>query len=119
LAWRRSRRAIEDTKLVDMTADHQRHQGAVEEALESLAFRPAQLPMQFQATLDASTRTPGILRLDVDGLTEPEAAQLLGPHVGGAWRATCTCSGGNPFYLEQLARSGNRIRLGRRSRGHP
>jgi predicted ATPase len=76
--------------------------------LTVLAFRPAQVPQQFEAALAASTGTPGILRLDLDGLTEQEAGQLIGAGVGGATAHDMyVLSGGNPFYLEQLARAGH------------
>ncbi len=51
--------------------------------------------------------SPLVERLDVGPLTIEEAGELLGPAVGGARRRTLYLrSGGNPLYLEALARAG-------------
>jgi len=47
--------------------------------LTVLAFRPAQLRQQLAAVLDASTMTPGALRLDLSPLTDDEALTVLEP----------------------------------------
>jgi DNA-binding CsgD family transcriptional regulator len=74
--------------------------------LTVIAFRPAQLPKPFEAVLDASTRAPPVVRLDLDPLTPDEALQLLEPDVAPAVRDELyRLSGGNPFYLESLARA--------------
>ena len=78
--------------------------------LTLLAFRPAQLPERFAAVLDASTMTPGAVRLDLAPLTSDEADLLVGSRVpGAARRELYRLSGGNPFYIEQLARAGERV----------
>jgi DNA-binding CsgD family transcriptional regulator len=75
--------------------------------LTALAFRPAQMRQPLAAVLDASTMTPAALRLDLAPLTNDEADLLLGSRVQGVARAEVyRLSGGNPFYLDQLARAG-------------
>src|SRR5919108_68888 len=79
--------------------------------LMALAYRPGQAPGRLAAAL----ASPGMRHLEVGPLTEAEAAQLLGEDVEEERRAGLyRDSGGNPFYLEQLARSG-----GRRGRAVP
>jgi DNA-binding CsgD family transcriptional regulator len=75
--------------------------------LTVMAFRPAQLPKAFEAVLEASTRAPPVVRLDLDPLSPEEADQLLDPELPAAVRDELyRLSGGNPFYLESLARAG-------------
>jgi DNA-binding NarL/FixJ family response regulator len=79
--------------------------------LMALAYRPGQAPERLAAAL----ASPGMRHLEVGPLTEAEAAELLGDEVDEERRAGLyRDSGGNPFYLEQLARSG-----GRRGRAVP
>ncbi len=74
--------------------------------LTVMAFRPAQLPKPFEAVLEASTRAPPVIRLDLDPLSPDEAGQLLDPDLPSALRDELyRLSGGNPFYLESLARA--------------
>ena len=74
--------------------------------LTVMAFRPAQLPKPFEAVLDTSTRAPRVVRLDLDPLSPDEARQLLDPDFAPAVRNELyRLSGGNPFYLESLARA--------------
>jgi len=68
--------------------------------LIGMAFRPRQVPSRLAAGLGRATR------LELDGLSLDGSLRLLGP----GWdrnRAVAlhTESGGNPFYLRQLARS--------------
>jgi DNA-binding NarL/FixJ family response regulator/tetratricopeptide (TPR) repeat protein len=71
-----------------------------------MAFRPAQLPKPFDAVLEASARVPSVVRLDLEPLTQDEAFELLDPDLPAAVRGELyRLSGGNPFYLESLARS--------------
>ena len=73
--------------------------------LTLFTFRPAHLPKRLEAALDASTRTPGIVRLDLMPLTRGESDHVLGGRVPPAARGELyRLSGGNPFYLEELAR---------------
>jgi ATP/maltotriose-dependent transcriptional regulator MalT len=74
--------------------------------LVALAVRPRQAPERLVGTLERAHRAGTLLRVDVGALTRGEARELLGEAVDGA---TATAlyeeSGGNAFYLEQLARS--------------
>ena len=65
-----------------------------------LAFRPAQLPQQLAATLDSSTSTTRMLRLELDPLTPDEARCLVDSVTDELYQL----SGGNPFFLQELAR---------------
>ncbi|QXJ20374.1 AAA family ATPase [Actinomadura graeca] len=74
--------------------------------LIALAYRPAQASARLAALVQASVQAVGGHRLSVEPLTESEVAELLGPQVSGArCRELYKASGGNPFYLEALARS--------------
>jgi ATP/maltotriose-dependent transcriptional regulator MalT len=81
--------------------------------LVALAVRPRQAPERLTAALERAYRGGTLLRVEVGALTRGEARELLGEGVDGA---TATVlyeeSGGNPFYLEQLARSLGRERTG-------
>jgi DNA-binding NarL/FixJ family response regulator len=71
-----------------------------------MAFRPAQLPDPFEAVLDASTRVLPAVRLDLQPLTRDDALQMLDPDLPAALADELyRLSGGNPFYLESLARA--------------
>jgi DNA-binding NarL/FixJ family response regulator len=74
--------------------------------LVALAVRPRQAPERLAAALERAHRAGTLLRVEVDALTRGEARELLGEAVdGAAATALYEESGGNPFYLEQLARS--------------
>jgi DNA-binding CsgD family transcriptional regulator len=74
-----------------------------------LAFRPAQLPKRFAPVVEASTREPGIVRLDLGPLTPEEARGLLDPGLARPVSDELyQLSGGNPFYLGELARAARR-----------
>ena len=65
--------------------------------LLTLAFRPGQAPERLAAAL----ATPAVRRIRLEQLSESAAAELLGgPDASAIYRR----AGGNPFYLEQLAR---------------
>ncbi|HEV2786331.1 MAG TPA: AAA family ATPase, partial [Solirubrobacteraceae bacterium] len=66
--------------------------------LLALAFRPGQAP----AALTAALATPAVQRIALQQLSEHDAVALLGEAAGA--RAIYRRAGGNPFYLEQLAR---------------
>jgi DNA-binding NarL/FixJ family response regulator len=77
--------------------------------LTVMAFRPAQLSKPLEAVLEASTRAPHVVRFDLGPLTDDEARQLLDPDLPRAARDQLYhLSGGNPFYLEELARAAHR-----------
>lgn len=70
--------------------------------LFALAFRPSQAP----ARLSAALAVPSVRRIALSELSEVEATELLGDLEPGAVAAIYRHGGGNPFYLEQLARAG-------------
>jgi DNA-binding NarL/FixJ family response regulator len=74
--------------------------------LLALAVRPRQLPERLSAALEGADRAGTLTRMDLDALAPGEAEELLGGDVAGpAAAALYAETGGNPFYLEQLARS--------------
>jgi DNA-binding NarL/FixJ family response regulator len=74
--------------------------------LMALAHRPGKTPDHLSAALERAHRAAALARLGLGALTPVEAREFLGETVGVA-NATVLYdeSGGNPFYLEQLARS--------------
>jgi DNA-binding NarL/FixJ family response regulator/tetratricopeptide (TPR) repeat protein len=74
--------------------------------LMAMATRPRQAPERLSRALERAHRHEALTRLDLGGLARAEAAQLLGDGVDAARAdALYAETGGNPFYLEQLARS--------------
>ena len=69
--------------------------------LLAVAAREGQLPQPVATALGAAARQERVTRLVLTPLSEAEAAELVGSDVAAIYEA----SGGNPFYLEQLARS--------------
>jgi DNA-binding NarL/FixJ family response regulator len=79
--------------------------------LMALALRPRQVPERLSAALERAHRTAALTRIELGALTPVEARELLGETVDVADASVLyEESGGNPFYLEQLARS--RVRAG-------
>ncbi|MGO4615316.1 helix-turn-helix transcriptional regulator [Nocardia sp. 2YAB30] len=75
----------------------------------ALAYRPRQAPRLLLGTVQQAGREGLLHELDLAPLTMDEAADLLGQRSGSALvRSLHAESGGNPFYLEQLARSANK-----------
>ena len=74
--------------------------------LIAFALRPRQVPERLTSALERAHRAASLTRIEVDALTQAEARDLLGATVDDAEAAVLydEC-GGNPFYLEQLARS--------------
>ena len=74
--------------------------------LTALALRPRQTPERLAAALERAHREAALTRVELGDLTPEEARELLGERVDAAGAAVLyeEC-GGNPFYLEQLARS--------------
>ena len=74
--------------------------------LLALARRLRRMPERLAAALERAQRAGTLERIELGALTPVEARELLGEGVGAA-DATLLYeeSGGNPFYLEQLARS--------------
>ena len=77
--------------------------------LIAVALRPRQAPERFVVALDRSARAGTLTRVEVGALTLPEARELLAARVDAADAALLyeEC-GGNPFYLDQVARSAER-----------
>jgi len=72
--------------------------------LTAVAFRHA--PGRLEAALGSVARLGSGIRLELQPLTEQEALELIDPTVDAATRTRLFReSGGNPFYLEQLARA--------------
>jgi DNA-binding NarL/FixJ family response regulator len=74
--------------------------------LLALAARPRQMPERLAGALERAHRAGKVSRLELAALSAADARQLLGSGVDddAAMRLFAE-SGGNPFYLEQLARS--------------
>jgi signal transduction histidine kinase len=70
--------------------------------LLALAFRPSQAPGRLSAALAA----PSVRRIKLGELSEAQAGELLRDLEPAAVAAIYRHGGGNPFYLEQLARAG-------------
>ena len=74
--------------------------------LLAVAFRPRQLQERLSAALERSDREGELTRIELGALTAAEARELLGSKADAADATSLYDeSGGNPFYLEQLARS--------------
>lgn len=73
--------------------------------LLAMALRPRQTPTRLAAAFERAHRTGRLVRLELTALTPEESRELLG---AGTDRIVASAlheeSGGNPFYLEQLAR---------------
>jgi ATP/maltotriose-dependent transcriptional regulator MalT len=77
--------------------------------LTALAYR--QPPARLISALEGAARGGAATRIDLEPLSNEEAERMIGEEVDDATRAAIYReSGGNPFYIEQLARAG---------RGHP
>jgi ATP/maltotriose-dependent transcriptional regulator MalT len=77
--------------------------------LTALALRSRQLPEGLASALAQPERVPALSRVELDSLTFDETRELLGEAVSAGEAALLfEQSGGNPFYLEQLARSTGR-----------
>jgi DNA-binding NarL/FixJ family response regulator len=70
--------------------------------LLAFAVRPRQMPERLSAALERAQRADALQRIELRALSPEEAQELLGAEEAGVLYEE---SGGNPFYLEQLARS--------------
>jgi ATP/maltotriose-dependent transcriptional regulator MalT len=78
--------------------------------LLAMAARPRQVPDRLSVALERAHRSGRLTRHELGALTLPETQQLLGPEFdGAATNALYQESGGNPFYVEQLARTLTKI----------
>src|SRR5215831_19089781 len=77
--------------------------------LTAVALRPCQLPDRLSAAFERAYRAAALTCIELGALMPDEAREFLGETIGAA-EATVLYeeSGGNPFYLEQLARSPER-----------
>jgi len=76
------------------------------QVLLAVALRPTQAPGRLAAAIEQSRRSGVLITVELGPLPEAEAAELLGDRLGAdRVRALYAESGGNPFYLEQLART--------------
>jgi DNA-binding CsgD family transcriptional regulator len=74
--------------------------------LTAVALRPRQTPERLAIALERAHRSAPVTRLNLGALTLNGARQLLGERFDAASAALLYREGGgNPFYLEQLARS--------------
>jgi ATP/maltotriose-dependent transcriptional regulator MalT len=79
----------------------------------ALARRPDRRQQRLTAELDRARGAKTLTRIGLGALTRSEADELLGGSIEGAVAsALYDESGGNPFYLEQLARSPDRVLAG-------
>jgi pimeloyl-ACP methyl ester carboxylesterase len=73
--------------------------------LVALSVRTHQMPERLASALERAHRAAALTRIEVGGLTPAEARELLADIVDASGAAVLYQeSGGNPFYLEQLAR---------------
>ena len=85
------------------------HRPPAAPVLLALAARPRQIDERLRAALERAHRTETLVRLELMALTSGEADELLGDATEGDEAAVLyEESGGNPFYLEQLARARKR-----------
>jgi ATP/maltotriose-dependent transcriptional regulator MalT len=80
------------------------HQPPAAPVAIALGVRPRQVPGRLTASFERASRAGTLVRLELDALTLGEARELLGEEVADV-AVLHDESGGNPFYLEQLARS--------------
>jgi DNA-binding NarL/FixJ family response regulator/tetratricopeptide (TPR) repeat protein len=74
--------------------------------LLALARRPRHVSSPLAVALERAHRTAALTRIELGPLTRVEAKELLGRSVNSAdLNVLYEESGGNPFYLEQLART--------------
>jgi DNA-binding NarL/FixJ family response regulator len=74
--------------------------------LLAIALRPRQMSERLGAALERAYGAAALNRIELGALTPDEARELLGGSMDEASAAVLyQASGGNPFYLQQLARS--------------
>jgi ATP/maltotriose-dependent transcriptional regulator MalT len=78
--------------------------------LLALAFRPRQAGPLLTAPLEAAARQGRLERLELAPLTRADVGELLGDSIPDSQLDRLYAeSGGNPFYLEQLAKAGEEL----------
>lgn len=79
--------------------------------LLAVAMRPRQLTQRFAAALDRALRSGALTQVKLEALSRDEAVALIGERVDRDMAEQLYVdSGGNPFYLEELARAIERAR---------
>jgi len=74
--------------------------------LIALGLRPRHAPERLAPALEPARRAGTLARVELDALTRAETGELLGDAVEATTAAALyDDSGGNPFYLEQLAKA--------------
>src|SRR5262249_56037701 len=77
--------------------------------LIAVALRPRPRPERLAAALERAHRAAALTRVELRALSLNEAHELLGARIDAvSVAALYEESGGNPFYLEQLARTPKR-----------
>src|SRR3954452_4216548 len=85
--------------------------------LIAAAFRPHLLPARVDRALERAERAETLSRIQLEALPFEDALGLLEQRDDGDVSLIYAESGGNPFFLEQLARFGQRAAAAERSRG--
>jgi ATP/maltotriose-dependent transcriptional regulator MalT len=76
--------------------------------LLAMAMRPRQVPERLSGALERARRDERVSTVELGALSADEARKLVGDVDGATAAALYEQSEGNPFYLEQLARSPQR-----------
>ncbi len=79
------------------------HRPPAAQVLIAVAVRPRQIGKRLSAAVERAHRAGTITRIELGALSPDEARELVGD--GADARTLYEDTGGNPFYLEQLARS--------------
>src|SRR4051812_13408921 len=82
------------------------HRPPAAQVLVALAVRPRQMAERLSAAVERAHRAGTIARIELAALSPDEARELTGDEANAS--SLYEDSGGNPFYLEQLARSVDR-----------
>ena len=82
------------------------HRPPAAQVLVALAVRPRQMGERLSAAVERAHRAGTIARIELGALSPEDARELIGD--GADATSLYEDSGGNPFYLEQLARSADR-----------
>ena len=93
-----------DTGSIELLASLLRRPPAAA-VLLAMAMRPRQAPERLSGALDRARRDERVATIELGALSADEARELVGDVDGAAAAALYEQSEGNPFYLEQLARS--------------
>ena len=85
------------------------HRPPAARVLVALAVRPRQMGERLSAAVERAHRAGTLARVELNALTPEEARELVGETLSARDSTQLYQeSGGNPFYLEQLARSATR-----------